>query len=125
MVPPVGESLERLSWLARQHQPLLAGLPGCLNRTLYQRYLPYCHECLVFNPIDVTALHWKNQWGQEESGYCELHGTSFERLPVRVLHSSRNVQSVLRFTSKRRARDAQLRYCFGLSGVASTVHGHH
>ena len=99
MPPPVGESLQRLAWLARLSPSALSSLV-CERPS--SRWLSFCHLCLFLNPIDVEEPYWRARWIVQTDRWCATHRVQLAYVLCSRTATSRNLTKLLNHMSRHR-----------------------
>lgn len=98
--------LHRLASLARLDVHVLEQLQIPAAWAKRDCSVPYCHRCLVVNPLDVTTPYWHRCWLDPATRPCERHDEPMGRVPIAVLRRCRNFNDILHSIQLQRRRDA-------------------
>lgn len=90
------ETLQHLAALARLDMTQLERLqiPQAWSSD-GNRFLPYCHRCLVLNPQDVSAPYWRRQWLDPQGAVCSEHAEPMRHVRRSALQRCRNFNDIL------------------------------
>lgn len=94
--PQPADILARLAYLARLDVARLEAVQTPAHWTVAGYGLPYCHRCLVLNPLDVTSPCWRRHWLDPATVHCRQHADPMRRIRVSMLRRCRNFDDVLR-----------------------------
>ena len=102
---PTERVAERLGQLCRlSPATLMQMLPtGRAERST----MAYCYQCLIMNPLDLTAPYWKAAWLSAERGACTAHLQQANWVTPAALRGNRNMQRLLRHVCYRHHRRNQ------------------
>ena len=102
LFPPIDEqALRRLALLTHVGIPRQEALQTPMAWVSDRDRLPYCFECLVLNPVDVSSPRWKRDWLDPHTSVCHVHGHRLNTLPASTLRIYRNLTAVLHAIGKR------------------------
>ena len=75
--------------------------------------MAYCYQCLIMNPLDVTAPYWKAVWLSAERQACTAHLQRAGWITSAALRRNRNMRQLLRhvyYRHQRRNQEHQIRH---------------
>lgn len=107
LFPPMNEqALCRLACLTHVGIQRLEALQTPTAWVSDRDQLPYCFECLLLNPVDVSSPRWKRDWLDPRTAVCQVPGHRMNTLAPCRLRICRNLTAVLWEVRKRQRRSS-------------------
>ena len=99
---PSAHAAERLETLCRLAPGALTNLLPAVRSG--RATLSYCYQCLIMNPLDLTAPYWKVGWLNADGPVCSEHSTRAYWITSCAMQRHRNMRQLFRYICHSRSR---------------------